>query len=115
MADFLNRYAIFLSIFTISIVVMFMTRRRTDRILEKWARANQVDIIFKSLGLSKSGPFFFTVGHQAVYLLTVRNQHGVEERCWVRLGGFFGLSEKVEAKWEHRDRFAAPPERSRAT
>ncbi len=117
MAEFLDRYGFFCLIAALALAAMFWRARRVDAILSAWASANHVEIVSRSRGAFRGGPFFFTLSHQVVYLLAVRNQQGLERNCWVRLGSFFGglLSDKVEAKWEQSDRFKAPFGGSRAT
>ncbi len=102
MTDFLERYSLFILTAAVAVVSLFWRRNRVRALLEAWAHANQVEIVSRTSGLFRFGPFFFTLGHQAVYLLTVRDQHGLERRCWVRFGGFFtGLgSDDVETRWE---------------
>jgi hypothetical protein len=100
--DFVERYALFIFAVAVAVAIVFWRLSRVRAILEAWAQENRVEIISRTHGLFRLGPFFFTLGHQVVYLLTVRDQYGIERKCWVRLGGVFtGLKDdKVETRWE---------------
>ena len=102
MAEFLETYSLFFLTAVIAIAVMFWQCSRINSILESWAKANNIEIMSRSLGLFRPGPFFFTLGHQVVHFLTVRDPHGLVRRCWVKLGGSLtGLSsDTVETRWE---------------
>ena len=115
MSEFLTRYGMFLVILAFCVVALIFRQKRVDTLLDSWAAANGVEIIDRTLGLFRRGPFFFTLGHQVVYHLVVRDRIGVERGCWVRLGSFFMglLSDKVEARWEKGDPFAGPVGSSR--
>ena len=110
MAEFLDRYGFFCVMVVVTATIVVWRGRGINVLLSSWASANHVAILSRSRGWFRGGPFFPTLGHQAVYLLTVRDQQGLERNCWIRLGGFFTglLSNKVEARWEQRDRFEQP-------
>lgn len=94
MAEFWDRYWFFCLVMAVAVAMTIST----------WALANHLEIVSRSLGLFRSGPFFLTLGHQVVYRLTVQDQQGLEKTCWVRLGGFFSglFSDRIEVRWEPR-------------
>jgi hypothetical protein len=100
-SEFFARWGYFLLLLGIGGGALLFRGSRIKSILSSWATANDFEIIHRTLGLFRPGPFFFTLGHQVVYFLQVRDRQGRERACWVRLGGFFTglLSDKIEVRW----------------
>jgi len=102
----LSGLSIFLLIVTIIVAFLIYHEKRTNSILSKWAAENGLQIVKRTSGLFRRCPFFFTLGHQDVFYLLVRDRQGRERGCWVRLGDFlFGslFTDLVEVKWEDKD------------
>ncbi len=93
-----------LAIFLVAIILsIFWHFRRSESLLEEWARRNGFQIISREYRNFFRGPFFWTTGrHQTVYYVVVEDQQGNKRRGWVRCGGFFlGLfSDHVDVRWE---------------
>jgi hypothetical protein len=99
-------YLSFIPLITLVILFLIYREKRINSILSCWADKEGVEIIRRSSGFFRASPFFFTLGHQEVFYLQVRDREGRERACWVRLGDFlFGVlfDRSVEAKWAKSD------------
>ena len=97
---------IFLLIVTVIVAFLVYHEKRINSILSKWAAGSGLQIVKRTSGLFRRCPFFFTLGHQDVYYLLVRDREGRVRGCWVRIGDFlFGslFTDMVEVKWEDKD------------
>src|ERR1700687_4278323 len=92
----------------VGLALMIYRQSRIRTLLESWAATNGLEIVKRTSGLFRAGPFFLTLGHQVVYRLVVRDRQGNERKCWVRLGSFLMgiLSDNVEGKWDRSGQFA---------
>jgi hypothetical protein len=78
--------------------------RRQNRLVREWAVANSVVLLRRLPSWYRLSPFPFAAAfgkHRIQYWL-VRDQSGVEQRVWLKLGDFlFGsLIDSIEEEWE---------------
>jgi hypothetical protein len=76
---------------------------RSREVLERWAKANDFEILQSEYRNLFLGPFAFsTASGQSVYYVRVRDQTGRERGAWVRCGSFWAgvFSDKAEVRWE---------------
>jgi hypothetical protein len=96
-------YALFIILVALIFLFLIYREKRINSILSSWAAEEGVEIIRRTSGLFRRSPFFFTLGHQEVFYLLVRDRQGKELTCWVRLGDFLSgvlFDKYVEVKWE---------------
>ncbi len=87
----------------LGVLILLWHFRRSNSLLQEWARRNGLRVLRQDFRFLFRGPFFLTTSqHQTVYHVTVEDQQGNQRHCWVRCGSWFlGLfSDKVEARWE---------------
>jgi hypothetical protein len=78
-------------------------KRRSEALINGWARANGLTIVDKESRTFLRGPMFWTTSKgQTVYRITVRDQYGSQRTGWIRCGGrWMGLhSDKVDVRWD---------------
>jgi hypothetical protein len=92
----------------VGIVTFWLATLRGKAIVQKWAAANDFEIL-------RAEPCLFTGGsgmwqtptsrNQIIYSVRVRDRAGQERSGWLRIGSFFGGimfgSERAEVKWKH--------------
>jgi hypothetical protein len=79
------------------------TNRRSNDLIDGWARANGLTIVAKESRTFLRGPMFWTTSKgQTVYRITVRDHYGSQRTGWIRCGGrWMGLySDKVDVRWD---------------
>ena len=74
--------------------------RRSRRMVNAWARANNLAIVKRHWPALRLGPWFLLIGKQAVRYVTVRDVYGQDRRCWLKLGSLWGLTDDIEVRWE---------------
>ena len=76
---------------------------RPRQILNRWAAANNLEILSADYRWFRYGPFFWTTSKgQCVYYVTVLTHDGWERRGWVRCGGWIlgVFSDNAEVRWD---------------
>ncbi|HUT01262.1 MAG TPA: hypothetical protein VM031_02310 [Phycisphaerae bacterium] len=95
-----------LAVAAIGALVVFLGTwhfRRSRRLVDDWARANQLDLLSADRRFFRLGPFWWrTARNQEVFRVTVRDADGQIRHGYVRVGGWFMgmLSGKVTAQWD---------------
>jgi hypothetical protein len=84
------------------VVLAPLRLRRMDRMIRRWAAANDVTYVRRHWPLFRLGPWPIRFGKQVVVYITVRDGIGEYHRCWLKLGHpVWGLlSDAVEERWE---------------
>jgi len=82
---------------------LFFRRRRRQRLVDEWARANNLRVVRRLWTGWRVGPFpVAALGRQAVEHLEVSDQDGRLRRCWLKMGDFVVglLDDRIEVSWE---------------
>lgn len=67
-----------------------------------WAAANNLAVVERHPTWCRMGPWPLLIGKHAVRYLTVRDVHGQDHRCWLKLGSaLWGLTDQIEVRWEN--------------
>jgi len=74
-------------------------RKKIDWFVKRWAEENGFELV--SWQEKFPGPFFFTSNAQELVFVEIKNGAGLQQRCWLKLGGLFtGLSTNaVHCTW----------------
>ena len=83
--------------------LMLFTYGRAYAILDSWAAQNGYEIVEKRQAWLNRGPFFWTSNkNQVVFLVIVRDRHGIQRKGWVRVGHWlFGMFfDQADVAWE---------------
>jgi len=83
---------------------LIVRARRRRRIVEGWARSNNLRVVRRLWSGLSIGPFpFAALGRQAVEHLEVSDQDGKLRRCWLKIGDFVVglLDDRVEVMWDN--------------
>jgi len=95
-----------LAIGAFALVAMLLWRwhfRKSRRLLEQWARANDLEVISAERRYLRRGPFFWRSGKgHEVFHVTVRDAAGRHRHAYVRAGGWWWgmMSDDVAVEWD---------------
>ena len=78
---------LFAVLFVLAVFSLFWHFSRSATVLERWAARNRFRLIEQGYRSLLQGPFFLTGSKgQAVYRVTVEDEHGRRRSGWVRCG-----------------------------
>jgi hypothetical protein len=93
--------------FAISLFVgsLWLVKSRSGAILQKWAKENGFEILWRKQKFLVTGPFKWWTNsrNQTIFHLGVRDQSGRERSAWVRCGSYIGgviFSDQIEVRWD---------------
>jgi len=83
-------------------LVLYLYVRRSQQLLNEWARSNSLEITQAQYRVFRKGPFCWSARGQTVYRVRVVEKSGLEREGWVRCGSFWGgvMTDKVEVRWD---------------
>ena len=93
------------AIIFVILLTIFMTYHKNSGLkeVERWAKKEGLEILSSEYRWVKRDPYFISSSNlQRIFYLTVQDQSGTINNCYVKVGGFFFglLSGTIDISWE---------------
>jgi long-subunit acyl-CoA synthetase (AMP-forming) len=86
----------------VAIIFLIWERKRVDRLVRQWARANSFTILRLEHRYIRKGPYFWKASKsQEVVFVKVRDNFGTEKSAYLRVGGFLSgvMTDNIDVTW----------------